>query len=182
MSTYGEPTHKGEPCAGIPMIQETPSGPSVCVNHNYNHNGPHHTSCHCRRCTGGRRHPPAERPWHYSLCHCCSDCNSFLECCCCTLCQLSRQYNMIKHHKAELPCCTCFCLYLGTLLTGGLLFWGCVCCVREMIRDRYGIEGSSCGDCCTTCWCTGCAIQQQLLEMTSVGEFPSACCYVVRMT
>ncbi|KAK3322021.1 PLAC8 family-domain-containing protein [Apodospora peruviana] len=31
---------------------------------------------------------------------------------------------------------------------------------REDIRKRYNIKGSSCGDCCATCWCMSCALMQ----------------------
>ncbi|CAD2218184.1 ama1 protein [Angomonas deanei] len=122
----------------------------------------------------------AERPWHYSLCYCCRDANSFVECWCCPLCQLSRQYHRMKKGTAgmDVPCCVL--LACGLLLTGGLLTWIGTCKIRQRVRDRYQIRGNCCGDCCVTCWCSGCAVQQQLLEMTSVREFPGACCYVVR--
>lgn len=32
---------------------------------------------------------------------------------------------------------------------------------RGEIRNRYGIKGDSCGDCCATYWCLGCTMMQQ---------------------
>ncbi|TWU77218.1 hypothetical protein ED733_000679 [Metarhizium rileyi] len=51
------------------------------------------------------------------------------------------------------------------------LFTGCGCLYnmvkREEIRKRYNIEGSHCGDCCTSFWCMCCALTQQENEVKS---------------
>jgi Cys-rich protein (TIGR01571 family) len=36
---------------------------------------------------------------------------------------------------------------------------------RGEMREKYGIEGSCCGDCCTTFWCGCCALVQEEKEM-----------------
>jgi hypothetical protein len=36
---------------------------------------------------------------------------------------------------------------------------------RGEIREKYGIEGSGCGDCCTSYWCLCCALIQQEKEV-----------------
>ncbi|CAD2218182.1 PLAC8 family, putative [Angomonas deanei] len=119
----------------------------------------------------------ASRPWHYGICHCCSDCNSCIEAWCCSYCQISRQYNMIRKGKPEIDWLCCLGMAFGTMCIATFVLWIGACMVRQRVRDRYGIEGNSCGDCCVTCWCTSCSVQQQLLEMTSVSDFPGACCY-----
>ncbi|KID94436.1 putative protein family Cys-rich, partial [Metarhizium majus ARSEF 297] len=51
------------------------------------------------------------------------------------------------------------------------LITGCGCLYntfkREEIRKRYNIEGSLCGDCCTSYWCMCCALTQQENEVKS---------------
>ncbi|CAD2218187.1 PLAC8 family, putative [Angomonas deanei] len=118
-----------------------------------------------------------ERPWHYSLFHLCRELNSFMECWCCAPCQLSRQQYRLNHASPSLDIVSCACLTCANAMTGGLAVCCCTMTVRQNMRKHYGIAGSSATDCCAAYWCTGCAIQQQLLEMTSVGQFPGACCY-----
>ena len=36
---------------------------------------------------------------------------------------------------------------------------------RGEIREKYGIEGSGCGDCCTAFWCPCCAMVQNDKEV-----------------
>lgn len=118
------------------------------------------------------------RPWHYSLFTLCYDCNSFMEAWLCTPCQQSRQFNMLFHQEAELhvPLCLstiCFAGISGLPVLSGVNF-----ILRSSIRHRYAIEGSHLLDCLVSYFCLGCAIQQQYLEMTSVGSCPSMslCC------
>ena len=63
-------------------------------------------------------------------------------------------------------CCFAWCL-------GGL---GASCYMRADIRNRFGIEGTDCDDCCTTCFCVPCALTQQYREvvetLASVGPAP----------
>ncbi|KHN94760.1 putative protein family Cys-rich [Metarhizium album ARSEF 1941] len=59
------------------------------------------------------------------------------------------------------------CLIFGTIQ----VFTGCCCLYnvakRAQIRKRYNIEGGTCGDCCTSCWCMCCALTQQENEVKS---------------
>ena len=36
---------------------------------------------------------------------------------------------------------------------------------RGQVREKYGIEGSGCGDCCTAFWCPCCAMVQNDKEV-----------------
>ncbi|KAK7194256.1 PLAC8 family [Novymonas esmeraldas] len=111
------------------------------------------------------------RPWHYDLCVMCGEMNSCLECCFCGICQMSRQYNMFYNHTADLHLPVCLVLWFlgnaGVPATFALEF-----VLRADIRRRYGIEGSVARDCCVSWCCTPCAVQQQFLEMTSLGMCP----------
>lgn len=113
----------------------------------------------------------AQRPWHYSLCTTCWEMNSCLECFCCTSCQLSRQFNMVYNLKPELhlPVCLVVALldFVGVPAGFALQY-----VLRSDIRHRYGIEGDVVSDCCVSWLCAPCAIQQQFLELTSVGSCP----------
>ncbi|CAD2218186.1 ama1 protein [Angomonas deanei] len=102
-----------------------------------------------------------------------------MECWCCPCCQLSRVHNKLKHNKAEMNVGICVGISIGSILIG-IVMLACICHQRKKIRERYGIKGNCCSDCCTAYCCGGCAIQQHLLEMSSMGEFPSACCYTVK--
>lgn len=117
----------------------------------------------------------------YGLCVCCKDCDSCLEAYCCTRCQMSRQCNMMRNGEPEIDWLTCFCSYVVDVMCGaGLLAFIFVCQTRRMARERYGIAGGCCGDCCIAWLCGGCATQQILLEMAARGDFPGACCYQVQ--
>ncbi|EPY42138.1 hypothetical protein AGDE_01785 [Angomonas deanei] len=51
--------------------------------------------------------------------------------------------------------------------------------LRGLVRERYQIRGTLCRDCTGAFCCRCCLVQQMLLEMTSVGDFPGATCYSV---
>ncbi|GET90747.1 ama1 protein, putative [Leishmania tarentolae] len=121
-----------------------------------------------------------DAPWHYSLCVCCSDMDSCCEACCCFPCQVSRQCNMLVYNRKEI--CWPYCLVMT--LCDMTFFVFSVSCVfsseaRRLARERYGIAGSTCSDCCTAFCCRTCSTQQVLLEMTVMSEFPGATCYDV---
>ncbi|KPI90385.1 hypothetical protein ABL78_0461 [Leptomonas seymouri] len=112
-----------------------------------------------------------KRPWHFGLCTLCSDMDSCLECCFCSPCQLSRQFNMIYNLNPELhlPMCLTIVL-LGSMGLPASFVLQYI--LRSDIRRRYGIEGSVVSDCCVSWLCISCAVQQQFLELTSVGSCP----------
>lgn len=110
-------------------------------------------------------------PWHFGLCECCGECSACMEACCCSCFQISRQYNMLENGRrgTHWPICVLTCLF-------GIANCLCVMHTRELARRRYGIKGSACGDCCVA-WCCGCcAVQQQYLEMASMGDNPGGVC------
>ncbi|KAG5472746.1 hypothetical protein LSCM4_02069 [Leishmania orientalis] len=116
--------------------------------------------------------------WHYSLCVCCKDTDSCCESCCCLPCQVSRQCNMLTHNIPEIDYPYCLLMTFCDLS----LFFLSVTCVfvsetRRLARERYGISGSTCDDCCISYWCRCCSTQQVLLEMTAMSDFPGATCY-----
>eukprot|EP01001_Neometanema_parovale_P011336 NODE_7583_length_756_cov_110.333333_g7334_i0.p2 GENE.NODE_7583_length_756_cov_110.333333_g7334_i0~~NODE_7583_length_756_cov_110.333333_g7334_i0.p2 ORF type:complete len:141 (-),score=47.20 NODE_7583_length_756_cov_110.333333_g7334_i0:268-690(-) len=44
------------------------------------------------------------------------------------------------------------------------LFW------RKQLREKYGIEGSCCGDCCVAMCCPACAVMQDARELKVRGD------------
>lgn len=118
------------------------------------------------------------RPWHYGLCVCSDDCNSCLESFFCTWCQMSRQYNMLYNLQPAIHIPLFLTLFVATSAFGNVVPWIFLWSLRADLRHRYGIEGGCCGDCTSALLCTPCAVQQQLLEMTSLGAFPGALCYM----
>eukprot|EP00898_Chlorokybus_atmophyticus_P005849 jgi/Chlat1/6265/Chrsp44S05776 len=62
----------------------------------------------------------------------------------------------------------------------GVIWWllqqvGCCCLysipVRGAIRQKYGIPGGACGDCCLHVWCICCAFLQEQRELKVRGAF-----------
>lgn len=118
------------------------------------------------------------RPWHYSLCVLCKEMDSCSESCCCLCCQLSRQCNMFMNNRREIHWPYCIIMTLMDLCTAHMLVtWIFASQTRRLSRERYGISGSCCSDCCVGCWCRICSTQQVLLEMTVMNDFPGATCY-----
>lgn len=118
------------------------------------------------------------RPWHYSLCVLCKEMDSCSESCCCLCCQLSRQCNMFINNRREIHWPYCIIMTLMDLCTAHMLVtWIFASQTRRLSRERYGISGSCCSDCCVGCWCRICSTQQVLLEMTVMNDFPGATCY-----
>eukprot|EP00796_Vickermania_ingenoplastis_P002136 gene2136-1311_t len=113
------------------------------------------------------------RDWMASFCGCCDDCCGCLDVWCCRDAQLARQWTVVHHNQRGFSICICLLLQ----------YCPCVlCCVGTSIRggtrNRYNIDGNCCCDCLAVCCCTLCAISQIMREMTMMGEFPGACCYV----
>ncbi|CCW61691.1 unnamed protein product [Phytomonas sp. EM1] len=117
------------------------------------------------------------RPWHYNLFTCCFEANSCLEACFCFYCQLVRQHNMFYNLKPEIDIPMCFLVVILDYLTFSWFSFSYLFMLRRSIRERYGIKGHMCTDCLSVLFCGCCALQQQLLEMTSQGSFPGATLY-----
>merc|ERR1711981_1114719 len=96
--------------------------------------------------------------WKQGLCGCCDDCAT---CCCgcfCTPCQVYQ--NGEDLNKSGILCCL------------GYLFMPCIpiMLLRTEAREKYGIEGSSGGDCVASCCCGPCASIQTANEIKSRGD------------
>ena len=57
--------------------------------------------------------------------------------------------------------------YLGG---GGIFTFISTMLMREIVRERYGIEGSTGGDCATAFYCTSCSICQMRNQVDETVE------------
>lgn len=124
---------------------------------------------------GNKRDPTQRnrvRPWHYSCLHLCADCTSCFESWFCWRCQLSRQMNFIYYNKSGINC-SCLMLFLCLDFIFGCMPTYCLAVhIRNNIRERYNISGNLFCDMLCVYLFGPCTLQQQLLELTSLGENP----------
>ncbi|KAE8151983.1 PLAC8 family-domain-containing protein [Aspergillus avenaceus] len=103
--------------------------------------------------------------WSNSFWDCCSPfgtcCMSFWLPCCLhgkTHSRLDDPY--LKEHSYCNGSC---CLYTLTSYIG--FHWVPLMMQRTKIRQRFGIDGSGCGDCCSACCCPCCVMMQNEKEV-----------------
>ncbi|KAI1276767.1 PLAC8 family-domain-containing protein [Xylaria sp. FL0933] len=102
-----------------------------------------------------------QREWQTGICSC-GPCSSCLLAWCLPCILLGRTSERIRDPTME----TADMLNSDCLIHGAIsCFTGCgwiyAMLKRGEIRERYGIEGSGCGDCCVSFWCSCCALIQQ---------------------
>ena len=93
--------------------------------------------------------------WTQHLCNCCGDCSI---CCFSTWCGPCQTYSTAMGlGQSGILCCLGWWILpcLPTLM------------LRQQARERFDIQGSTCGDCCSSCLCTPCVMCQTARE---VGE------------
>ncbi|KOC08475.1 DUF614 domain protein [Aspergillus flavus AF70] len=102
--------------------------------------------------------------WNYSLFDCC-DPGSLCLMSWCLPC-LTFGKTQARNHDATLNGFS-YCNADCTIFTGlGLIYshWIIQTIRRGEMRERYGIKGSCCGDCCATFFCSCCALVQEEKE------------------
>jgi Cys-rich protein (TIGR01571 family) len=115
-----------------------------------------------------------QQTWSTGLYDCDKDYNGTFEICFCHMCQLSRQYNVIKHNKSEINIEMCvFILFmdiffppLGTLLTAFK--------IRNSLQERYNLDRTDfAGDIASIIFCLPCVMCQNYREMSVRNEWPN---------
>ncbi|KAL5362417.1 PLAC8 family-domain-containing protein [Aspergillus floccosus] len=105
------------------------------------------------------------RNYNYSLCDCCSQGSLCLTSCCLPCLTFGktqarlRDPSLKEFHYFNFDCT----LYAFLGMMGG--HWIIQTIRRGEMRDRLGIEGSCCGDCCASFWCGCCVIIQDEKEV-----------------
>ncbi|KAL2844516.1 PLAC8 family protein [Aspergillus pseudoustus] len=105
------------------------------------------------------------RHWNHSLCDCCSPGTLCLLTCCLPCLtfgktQARSQDPTLQNYSSI----NSECLIFG-FLSLGYFQWIIQTIRRGEMREKHGIEGSCCGDCCATFWCGCCTLVQEEKEM-----------------
>ncbi|KAI1482351.1 PLAC8-domain-containing protein [Daldinia eschscholtzii] len=99
--------------------------------------------------------------WQASLCDC-SPCSSCLLAWCLPCLLLGQTSERIRDPSLQTSdMMNSDCMIHGLINTFTGCGWIYAMLKRTEIRERYNIEGSGCGDCCTSYWCPCCALIQQ---------------------
>eukprot|EP00088_Acartia_fossae_P003918 TRINITY_DN11685_c0_g1_i1.p1 TRINITY_DN11685_c0_g1~~TRINITY_DN11685_c0_g1_i1.p1 ORF type:complete len:102 (-),score=7.91 TRINITY_DN11685_c0_g1_i1:175-480(-) len=94
--------------------------------------------------------------WNHSTFDCMSNCGNCICGTCCSCCMIYLTAEKVQESGLLCSLLSCFC----TPIIPIYMF-------RSKIRERYGIEGSSGGDCCCACCCPCCTLIQVANEADS---------------
>ncbi|KAK3290452.1 PLAC8 family-domain-containing protein [Chaetomium fimeti] len=106
-----------------------------------------------------------QHEWQTGLCSFFSSGHCFMGCCCpCMLANRTHELLEDPDEKTPSGCGPVGCGWCLAEMAGGL---GCIFgfLQRKKIREKHGIEGSTCGDLCVNWCCPCCSVIQQLNEL-----------------
>ncbi|KAI0971342.1 PLAC8 family-domain-containing protein [Xylaria arbuscula] len=102
-----------------------------------------------------------EGEWQTGICSC-GPCSSCLLGWCLPCILLGQTSDRIRDPSGETAdSCNSDCLIYGAISCFTGCGWIYAMIKRGEIRERYGIRGSGCNDCCVSFWCSCCALIQQ---------------------
>lgn len=115
---------------------------------------------------------PQMSDWSTGLFDCHNDISGSLEICCCNMCQLSRQYSMLKYKNPEINVEMCiFILFLNSLFLpyGSLLT---TFKIRNLLQEKYNFDRNDFGkDIISAILCLPCMMCQNYREMSIRNEW-----------
>eukprot|EP00999_Lentomonas_sp_LEN2_P001007 NODE_2011_length_672_cov_185.988991_g1961_i0.p1 GENE.NODE_2011_length_672_cov_185.988991_g1961_i0~~NODE_2011_length_672_cov_185.988991_g1961_i0.p1 ORF type:complete len:110 (+),score=22.41 NODE_2011_length_672_cov_185.988991_g1961_i0:80-409(+) len=103
--------------------------------------------------------------WDVGLFSCFSEPKICLVTWCCAPCQLAHQKAVVEGKECSVVdaiLADCFFICFATM-------------IRGKVREKYGIPGGCCGDCCTIYFCALCALVQQHNQLIAKGDKPAGC-------
>ncbi|XP_039253117.2 placenta-specific gene 8 protein-like [Styela clava] len=109
---------------------------------------------------------PTEIEWSSGICYCFDDIKS----CCCSLWLGNCFYACLAKRMGD-NCCVGCSGYPAGCVPGGHL------AMRSAFRNKHGIQGTICDDCCISTFCLPCGMCQLSREMDRYG-YPetNSCC------
>ncbi|KAK1147066.1 hypothetical protein N8T08_001805 [Aspergillus melleus] len=110
------------------------------------------------------QHVTYNKDWNYSLCDCCSPASLCLTSCCLPCLTFGKTQSRLQNPKLEGYSAINGECAIFTFLSFGYFQWIYQTIKRGEMRQKYGIAGSCCGDCCATFWCGCCTLVQEEKE------------------
>lgn len=113
--------------------------------------------------------------WENGLCGCCKHC---IPNCCTAFCCPCVSLAQISARLGIAPYCWSLILYIVVVTLGAglpqVFLWIWICQARYITRQRFGIPGSCCCDCCVSILCSNCALAQMA---THIKSYTPGSCY-----
>ena len=111
--------------------------------------------------------PPNSGQWHDGLFECINDLPICCYGCCCMYCLFGSNAQNLNNQIGCLgQTCLAFVVDLVAAIVTGV---GCSCFVtmtgRTILRNKYGLPASPCGDCISHCCCQSCSLCQEAREI-----------------